>query len=117
MLSIKQQDDILLVNVIGQFSLDDYKQFEDHVRYLVKQGANVSLLFDFRDMLGYSIDVAWEEIRFAREQIGHFQRVAIVSEGQWVSWLAWMQSLFMPHDFQMFEVYDDAILWLEGQES
>ncbi|WP_169333560.1 STAS/SEC14 domain-containing protein [Leeia oryzae] len=103
---------MLQVSVLGQFTLDDYKTFEDHVRYNVKFNGDISLLFDFRDMLGYSIDVAWEEVRFAKEQAGHFVKVAIVSDGQWVSWLAWMQSLFMPHELQIFDNFDNAALWL-----
>lgn len=116
MISIQQEDDLVVAAVLGQFTLDDYRQFEDHVRYSVKFKGVANLLFDFRDMLGYSVDVVWEELRFTRENAPNFGRIAMVSDNQWLNWLAGMQSLLVPTNLAIFSDYDEAKAWVTSSD-
>ena len=52
------------VTVYGEFSLADYKEFEELVNFKVKFEGPVDLLFDLREMVDFTLDVAWEDIVF-----------------------------------------------------
>ncbi len=41
-------------------------------------------------MLSYSVDVAWEELKFSREHKNDFGRIAILTGDQWVAWSMWV---------------------------
>ena len=50
------------VTVFGEFSLADYKEFEQLVNFKVKFEGAVDLYFDLRQMADFTLDVAWEEL-------------------------------------------------------
>ena len=58
MISVKNADKLVTIHVAGEFTLADYKQFEEAVEYAIKFQGRVCLLLDLRDMTGYTIDVA-----------------------------------------------------------
>ena len=79
------------------------------------QGA-VNLLFDLRDMLSYSVDVAWEELKFSREHKNDFGRIAILTGDQWIAWSMWVNRLFMSADIRLFDELELAQAWVAGGE-
>jgi hypothetical protein len=116
MISLNIQDNRIAVTVMGQFTLDDYREFEQAVGYGIQFQGAVNLLFDLRDMLSYSVDVAWEELKFAREHKNDFGRVAILTSDQWVAWSMWINRLFMSADIRLFDDLDMAQVWVAGGE-
>ncbi|MFN8570334.1 MAG: STAS/SEC14 domain-containing protein, partial [Kouleothrix sp.] len=62
MIVTDHQDGLVTVTVYGEFSLADYKEFEELVNYKVKFEGVVNLLFDLRQMADFTLDMAWEEI-------------------------------------------------------
>lgn len=104
------------VTVFGEFSLADYKEFEEVVNYKVKFEGTVDLLFDLRQMADFTVDVAWEEIKFSRQHANDFNRVAVVTDSQWVTWSAWLSQVFVNADVEVFQDADDAKSWLESEE-
>lgn len=112
MIAIEHEDDFINIAVAGEFTLADYKEFEELVRYKIKFRGKVDLLFDLRDMLGFTIDVAWEEIQFSRQHSHDFRRVAVVTTDQWVIWSAWLSRMFVDAEILVFEEYDAAKEWV-----
>jgi hypothetical protein len=115
MIAIKDQDNLVSISVIGEFTLADYKEFEQHVLYQIREGG-VSLLLDLRDMVGYTLDVVWEEIRFNREHRYDFRKIAVVTSDEWMVWLAWLNSLLVDGELQVFDDPGLALAWLVPQE-
>ena len=103
--------------VFGEFTLSDYKEFEEVFNYTVRFEGPVNLFFDLRAMSGFTVDVALEEIRFARAHANDFAQIAVVTSDQWVSWSAWLSQLFVNADVRVFDDADDARAWLAGVES
>ncbi|NCN23549.1 MAG: STAS/SEC14 domain-containing protein, partial [Gallionella sp.] len=64
MITIEQTDNLVNAAVLGEFTLADFKAFEEQSLYKLKAPGTLNLLFDLRGMLDYSVDVAWEEIKF-----------------------------------------------------
>jgi SpoIIAA-like len=112
MITIQQNANLLNVAVLGEFTLADFKQFEDQALYKLSTPGEVNLLFDLRDMIGYTLDVAWEEVKFFRRDHNHdFSKIAVVTDNQWQTWEAWLSRLFVDADIRAFEDYSEALAW------
>lgn len=116
MISLNVKNNQIAVTVMGQFTLDDYHELEQAVCYGIQFQGAVNLLFDLRDMLSYSIDVAWEELKFSREHKNDFGRIAILTGDQWLAWSMWVNRLFMSADIRLFDDLDMAQDWVAGDE-
>ena len=112
MITIQQTANLVNVAVLGEFTLADFKQFEEQALYKLETPGELNLLFDLRDMIGYTLDVAWEEIKFFRREHNHdFSKIAVVTSNQWQTWQAWLSRLFVDADICVFEDYEEALAW------
>ena len=116
MIVIQQEPQRVIVNVYGEFTLADYKEFEDMVNYKVKFEGPVDLLFDLREMIDFTLDVAWEDLAFARAHPNDFKRIAVVTQSQWVAWSAWLSQIFVSAEMRVFDESADACAWLDTDE-
>jgi hypothetical protein len=114
MITIQEADNLISVAVFGEFTLADFREFEEQVLYKSRADRKVDVLFDWRDMLDYTVDVAWEDIKFIREHGNDFGRIAIITDNQWRAWAAWVFNLFVDADIRVFSNYADARTWLEA---
>jgi len=113
MITIEDKEDLVNIAVMGEFTLADFKQFEDHALYKLKGGKDVNLVFDLRGMLSYTPDVAWEEIKFfSRDHSHDFGKIAVVTDDQWLTWQAWLSRLFVDADIRAFSDYRQAQDWI-----
>ena len=60
----------------------------------------------------FTLDMAWEEIKFSRIHGGDFQRVAVVTDSQWVAWSAWLERTFVKAELRIFADSVEAQAWL-----
>jgi hypothetical protein len=116
MIAIDHSGRLVTVTVLGEFVLADYKEFEDMVRATLLPGGKVNLLIDLRQMAGFTLDVAWEDIKFTRSHPNDFNKIAVVTTSQWVIWSAWLSQMFMDADLQVFDDDQEALGWLEQEE-
>ena len=106
------------VTVYGEFTLADYKEFEAMVNETVGRDGAVDLCFDLREMADFTIDVAWEDIVFARAHANDFRRIAVLTHSQWVAWSAWLSQIFVRAQFRVFDDEHEARAWLaDGDEA
>jgi len=56
--------------------------------------------------------VAWEDIKFLRKHSADFNRIAVVTESQWVTWSAWLSQIFVSADLEVFADAEAAERWL-----
>lgn len=118
MITIEQTDNLVNVAVLGEFTLADFKTFEEQSLYKLKSPGALNLLFDLRAMVDYTVDVAWEELKFfSREHNHDFSKIAVVTDDQWLTWQAWqawLSRLFVDADIQVFTDYDEAQAWAQS---
>lgn len=112
MIAINVKDNVISMSVLGRFTLDDYKEFEEAVLYGIRFQGVVNLLIDLRDMLSFSLDVAWEEMKFSREHANDFDRVAILTSNEWIAWSAWINRIFVDAEIRLFDDLEGADAWL-----
>lgn len=111
MITIDQQGSIVVAHVLGEFTLADFQELENMVR---GASAPLSLLFDLRDMADFTVDVAWEEIKFTRAHGHDFGKVAVLTGSQWVAWSAWLTRAIGDVDLEVFEDEAEAKAWLQA---
>lgn len=115
MIRIEQDNDCLAVEVNGEFSAADFREFEACALYQIRFQGALRLLVDLRFMQSYTIDVVWQELRFVREHRQAFSRVAVVTDNQWLSWSGWVANLFVDADVATFDTLDAARAWLAAE--
>ncbi|MDX8386380.1 MAG: STAS/SEC14 domain-containing protein [Gallionella sp.] len=115
MITIEQTDNLVNVAVLGDFTLADFKTFEEQSLYKLNTSGTINLLFDLRAMINYTVDVAWEEIKFfSREHNHDFSRIAVVTDDQWITWQAWLSRIFVDADIRVFTDYQEAQNWTQA---
>ena len=112
MITSDHSDNLLSFAVLGEFTLSDFQEFETLVLDKVSHGDTPDLLFDLREMADFTLDMAWEEIKFSRQHSRDFRRIAVLSDSQWVAWSAWLEQLFVSADLRVFAAENDARAWL-----
>jgi len=112
MIVTDHKPNLVTVTVFGEFTLADYKEFEELVNYKVKFEGPASLLFDLREMAKFTVDVAWEEMKFSRSHAQDFRRIAVLTGSQWVRWSAWLTQAMVDADLRVFEEETEARDWL-----
>ncbi|MDQ7988315.1 MAG: STAS/SEC14 domain-containing protein [Candidatus Dactylopiibacterium sp.] len=99
----------------GSLTLADCKTFEDiSDRQLQSQHRPMDLFIDLRSMTECSFDVAVEELRFVRQHRGDFNRVAVLTDDQLVTWSVWLSQFFTAADMRIFDTERAARRWLDG---
>lgn len=116
MITISHEPGYVHVIVAGEFTLQDYKEFEDNALYHFKFDGPTNMLFDLREMLNYTVDVAIEELRFLQKNKQNFGRVAVLSKDQIVSWGAWLNALLSDANIRHFDDIEDAETWVGETE-
>ena len=114
MITIDYRDSQVSVAVLGEFTLADFKEFEELVQFKVKFEGPVNLLFDLRQMADFTLDMAWEEIKFSRAHSHDFGKIAVLTDSQWVTWSAWLSQIFVDADLQVFAEESEARDWLQA---
>lgn len=114
MIAIEQRERVVKVSVFGEFTLADYKQLEEAVVHKLKFQGKVNLLVDLRDMADFTLDVAWEDVRFNWQHAHDFQKIAVVANGRLIAWSAWLARAFLDAEIQIFDNYDLASDWVEA---
>ena len=115
MITIEQSSNLVNVAVLGEFTIADFKAFEEQSLYKLKTPGAVNLLFDLRAMISYTVDVAWEELKFfSREHNHDFSKIAVVTDDQWITWQAWLSRIFVDADIRVFTDYEEARAWVQS---
>ena len=113
MIVTEHQPSRVNVTVYGEFTLADYREFEELVNYKIKFEGAVDLCFDLRQMADFTLDMAWEEICFSRAHANDFRRIAVITDSQWITWSAWVSQVFTRADIEVFQELAEAEAWLE----
>lgn len=113
MIVLDHQPHRVSLSVFGEFTLADYKEFEEIVNYKIKFEGPVDLFFDLTQMADFTIDLALEEYKFSRAHANDFNRIAVVTENQWIAWSAWLSQTFVNADVEVFPEAEQAKAWLD----
>ncbi|MHB8535726.1 MAG: SpoIIAA family protein [Sulfuricaulis sp.] len=115
MIVIEEEKDLLKASFYGELALADFQGLETAVNNELRRAPKIKLLLDLTNMSGYTVDVAWEDIKFTRDHAHDFKRIAVVTGSRWVSWLGWLPAAFTDAEIRHFEDAVAASNWLHGR--
>jgi len=115
MITLKTENNLVSAAVLGEFTLADFREFEDHMRYVLQFQGKATLLVDLRDMLSMTLDVALEELRFTRNHPDVFEKIAVVTENTRQQWEALLSNLFVDAEIQAFADSAQALDWIHAE--
>jgi hypothetical protein len=95
MITIQHEGRLTVIGVFGQLDLTDFRQIESEIGAQAGKPGGIDLLVDLRDMIGTTLGVALEDIRFNRQHAHDVGKIAIVSDSDAVAWTALLTRLFV----------------------
>ena len=114
MIVIQDERDLLKVGIFAEFTLADYRELENAVFARLKAHKKLNLLLDLTNMAGFTLDVAWEDIKFTRSHPHDFARIAVLTSDQWRGWLGWLATAFTDAQIGSFTDLGPAEAWARG---
>jgi hypothetical protein len=112
MITIQHEGSLTVVGVFARLEIADFRQLEVEIENQLRLLGKIDLLVDLRGMLGYTLDVAFEDLRFTREHAHDVGRIAILSENDAVVWTALLSELFVRAEMRVFDEETPAREWL-----
>lgn len=114
MITIQHEGGLTVVGIFARLEIADFQRLEQEIESQLGRLGKIDLLLDLRSMLGYTLDVALEDLRFSREHAREVGRVAILSEDDSMIWTALLSDLFVSADIRVFDDETTAREWLGG---
>ncbi len=116
MVTIQHEGSLTVAGIFARLEIADFQRLETEIESQLGRLGKVDLLLDLREMLGYTLDVALEDLRFSREHARAVGRVAILSEDTSIVWTALLSDLFVRAHIRVFDDETQARKWLGRQE-
>jgi hypothetical protein len=79
---------ILVVNLTGKLTKEDYKVFVPHVERLIGQHGKLRMLVPMHDFHGWDMGGLWEDLKFDWKHFSHIERLALVGDKRWEASMA-----------------------------
>ena len=114
MITIQHEGRLSVIGIFARLELADFRKIEDEIQRQLDAVGQIDLLVDLRGMVGATLDVALEDIRFAREHARDIGRIAILSEKDSVIWSALLARLFVRAEIHVFDSESGARDWLDA---
>lgn len=99
----------------GTLHDEDYRHFQPIVEKALESHRKVRLLAHFEDFHGWDLHALWDDIRFSTQHCTDIERIALVGDRKWESWMAKVCKPFTLAKIEYFDVanIDAAWAWLE----
>jgi hypothetical protein len=112
MITIQHEGRLTIVGVFARFEIADFRRLEQEIGQQLQEVGKIDLLVDLRDMMGYTLDAALEDIKFTREHAHDVGRIAILSEDNAVVWTTLLSRLFVRAEMRVFDSEAQAREWV-----
>lgn len=103
---------VIGIKASGTLTHKDYEQLMQRLEHLVREYAEVRVLFDLEECQGWDFGASWDDLRLA---IGHgdgYERCAVVGERKWQEWMARLSKPFFRQKFFDKSEREQAWHWL-----
>jgi hypothetical protein len=107
---------VLVVNLSGKLSKDDYAHFVPEVERLIKEKGKLRLLVRMHDFHGWTFGGLWEDIKFDFQHFADIERLALVGDRQWEAHMATFCKPFTRAKIRYFDEAqaDEARAWIQA---
>lgn len=100
--------------VTGQLHESDYHYLVPQIEEILERRASVRMLVQLSDFKGWSPGAAWEDTKLGFHHYADFERLAVVGDKHWESWMTRLSQPFTLADVRFFEPVDmeKALVWV-----
>ena len=98
--------------LFNEFTLADFKLFEEALLKRSIEIGHPHVLLNLSELKDFTLDMALEELRFARAHAKDFGRVAVVVSDVWIKLAAHLAGLVTHGHSQYFDNVEAAQAWL-----
>ena len=102
----------LLVRFSGNLTLTEFRQFESALLKRVHEVHRPDILLDLSELEDFTLDMAWEQIRFVRAHEQDLGRMAVVVNDTWMKLGARIANIITATRPKYFSTVEAARLWL-----
>lgn len=113
MISIREQSYGLDIALYNEFTLEDFRAFEEAAQAAVKRVHRPDVLMDLSMLKDFTIDMAVEQLKFLREHEDEFGRIAIVVDDVWIKLGTHIAGLLTRQRPKYFDDAAKAQAWLQ----
>ena len=117
-IGVEMFNDEIFLSIVarGKLTHEDYKTITPIIDSALKNVKNpkVIVLFDARGFEGWKMRAAWDDFKIGLKHGNKFEKIAIVSNKEWMKLAAKVGGWFTSGDIEYFEDKDKAIDWLAG---
>lgn len=113
MISIREQQYGLDIALFNEFTLADFKRFEEALLKRHREQGSPHILLDLTELKDFTIDMALEELRFVRAHEHAFGHIAIIVSDIWIRVATHIASLFIHSDIKYFPNVQQAQEWMK----
>ena len=106
---------ILVVEVSGKLSKEDYEKFLPEVELLINEFGRIRVLFEMHDFHGWKAGALWEDLKFELKHFSDIERLALVGDRKWEKGMSVFCKPFTTAQVRYFdeEEIDKAVEWLQ----
>ncbi len=79
---------ILILNLSGKLTREDYANFIPEVERAVKAHGKVRMLVRMHGFHGWTMGAAWEDVKFDLHHFADIERLALIGENRWEAGMA-----------------------------
>ena len=112
MISIREQHYGLNVALYNEFTLEDFRLFEEALMNISGKVHRPDILLDLSMLKDFTVDMAMEQLRFVRNHEDDFGRIAIVVDDIWIKLGAHISNLLTQQHPNYFDDAASAQAWL-----
>jgi hypothetical protein len=107
---------VLVVNLSGKLTKDDYARFVPEVERLIKAHGQLRLLVRMHDFHGWTVGALWEDIKFDWKHFADIERLALVGDRKWEANMATFCKPFTKAKIKYFDEAqaDEALTWIQA---
>ena len=95
----------------GKLNDEDQKSVVPAVEKAIAAEGKVRLIAAFCDFHGWDIHAAWDDLKFGLSHYSDFERIAMVGDRRWESWLAVLCRPFTKASVKYFNTSDAGLAW------
>lgn len=115
MISIREQSYGLNVALYNEFTLEDFRELEQAILQAVGRVHRPDLLLDLSMLKDFTIDMAWEQLKFVNAHDKDFGRIAVVVDDIWIKFATHISDLLTRTHPKYFGTAAEAQAWLLGE--
>lgn len=104
------------VDLSGKLERADYERLVPQFEQWIEEHGKVRLLVRMHNFHGWRIGALWENVKFDMHHFGDFERIALVGENKWQSYMSAFCKPFTSAQVRSFRpaALDEAKAWLES---